>query len=78
MNYQPRNTKDRSRSATKDRKGVVACPTQLERANAADALRSAGFKRLFFFQTLGGFYCVEGLHADEDRSVVPDDQAGEE
>jgi hypothetical protein len=73
----PKATKPSIREARHDRKGVVACITQKERAAKSDELRAAGFTRFFFFQTLGGFYCVEPLNANELRSNVPDDQAGE-
>lgn len=59
------------------RASVVSCLTTLERAAAADRLRFLGFQRLFFFTTLGGFYCVEGLKDNDRPSRAIDDQAGE-
>lgn len=77
MNYTVREAKPRDHYASKDRKGVVSCVSQKARAEASDRLRAAGFTRLFYFITLGGFYCVEGLRDNEHRSNPPDDQAGE-
>lgn len=76
--YAARPLKDRAQYATPHRRGVVSCVTQKDRANATDALRLQGFTRLVFFETTGGFYCVEGLKEGEQRTQLPDDQAGEE
>ena len=78
MNYAQREAKPRETYATTGRKGVVSCITQKARAEASDRLRSEGFTRLFYFETLGGFYCVEGLRENDRPSRAPDDQAGEE
>jgi hypothetical protein len=77
MNYTVREAKPRDHYASKSRKGVVSCISQKARAEASDRLRSEGFTRLFYFITLGGLYCVEGLRDNEVPSFVPDDQAGE-
>lgn len=77
MNYAHREAKPREQYALAGRKGVVSCLTQKERAVASDKLRSEGFTRLAYFETLSGFYCVEGLRDNEQASTMPDDQAGE-
>jgi hypothetical protein len=74
--YGTRQTKTREQSSG-NRASAIACLTQIERAAAADRLRWLGFQRLFFFTTLGGFYCVEGLNNEDRPTRVPDDQAGE-
>jgi hypothetical protein len=75
--YAARGPKQKSHENRSDRAGVMSCITQRERSEAADKLRALGFKRLFFFNTLGGFYCVEGLSNDDRPSSIPDDQAGD-
>ena len=77
MNYTPREAKPREQYATTGRKGVVSCLTRKERAVASDKLRAEGFSRLAYFETLSGFFCVEGLRDNEQASPMPDDQAGD-
>jgi hypothetical protein len=75
--YVHREAKPREQYATTGRKGVVSCLSPKERAVASDKLRAEGFTRLAYFETLSGFYCVEGLRGNEQPTPMPDDQAGE-
>lgn len=52
---------------TAGRASVLACDTRLERAQASDKLRERGFTRLYYFETVSGQFCVEGLGEGEQR-----------
>jgi hypothetical protein len=53
---------------------VKACFTQQERADASDKLRAQGFKRLYYFETPSGMFCVEGLRDGEKHVEVKDEE----
>lgn len=50
---------------TEERASVIACSSQADRAVASDRLRADGFRRLYYFQTVSGKFCVEGLKDDQ-------------
>lgn len=56
---------------TAGRASVIACASPAERAAASDKLRAKGFTRLYYFQTVGGQYCVEGLR-DGQAPISPE------
>jgi hypothetical protein len=59
---------------TPGRASVKACFTQQERADASDKLRAQGFKRLYYFETPSGMFCVEGLKDGEKHIEVKDEE----